>query len=231
MIPAAARQRRAQKLLYLGELLHLSRSRRRSRCRPRALWTGDRSSRRARPTRRRSSPAIEAVRGVPPAARRAVHRGDRRRRLRSGRRFQPGEFARRRRADAAHPRGRAHGGAVAVDVWGSGTPRREFIYVDDLADACVFAMEHYDGRRRRSTWAPDRSTSIAELAQDVVARSSASRASSASTRSKPDGMPFKGLDSSVLHGLGWRPKWTLARGLEETYRWYLRISGSQDLRI
>jgi GDP-L-fucose synthase len=73
-------------------------------------------------------------------------------------------------------------------------------------------------------------TSIAELAQEV-ARIVGFRGEIRFDRSRPDGMPFKGLDSSVLHGLGWRPSWTLADGLEETYRWYLRISGFEDLRI
>jgi GDP-L-fucose synthase len=115
----------------------------------------------------------------------------------------------------------ARSGAPVVEVWGSGAPRREFIYVDDLADACVFAMERYDG--------PDAinlgtgvDTSIAELAQEV-ARVAGFRGEIRFDRSRPDGMPFKALDSSVLRSLGWRPKWTLTRGLEEAYQWYLRI--------
>ena len=119
--------------------------------------------------------------------------------------------------------------APFVEVWGSGAPRREFIYVDDLADACVFAMERYEGSEPINL-GTGTDTSIAELAQEV-AQVVGFRGEIRFDRSRPDGMPYKGLDSSVLHGLGWRPKWTLARGLEETYRWYLRISGSQDLRI
>ena len=71
-------------------------------------------------------------------------------------------------------------------------------------------------------------TSIAEVAAEV-ARVVGFRGEIRFDRSRPDGMPFKGLDSSVLHGLGWRPAWTLASGLEETYRWYqdLRLSGFQ----
>jgi GDP-L-fucose synthase len=118
----------------------------------------------------------------------------------------------------------ARTGASFVEVWGSGTPRREFIYVDDLAAACVFAMQRYE-----ETDAINLGTgvdnSIAELAGEV-ARVVGFRGEIRFDRSRPDGMPYKGLDSSVLHGLGWRPSWTLARGLEETYRWYLRISGS-----
>jgi GDP-L-fucose synthase len=119
--------------------------------------------------------------------------------------------------------------APFVEVWGSGAPRREFIYVDDLADACVFVMKGYDGGAAINL-GTGVDNSIAELAQEI-ARVVGFRGDIRFDRSRPDGMPFKGLDSSVLHDLGWRPSWTLARGLEETYRWYLRISGFEDLRI
>lgn len=112
----------------------------------------------------------------------------------------------------------ARAGAPYVEVWGSGTPRREFIYVDDLADACVFVMNHYDGSEVINL-GTGVDNSIAELAKDV-ARVVGFRGDIRFDRSRPDGMPFKGLDSGVLHGLGWRPSWTLSRGLEETYRWY-----------
>jgi len=118
----------------------------------------------------------------------------------------------------------AHGGAPSVEVWGSATPRREFIYVDDLADACVFVMSRYDGNEVINL-GTGVDNSIAELAAEI-ARVVGFRGDIRFDRSRPDGMPFKGLDSSVLHSLGWRPKWTLARGLEETHRWYLRILGS-----
>lgn len=117
----------------------------------------------------------------------------------------------------------ARAGAPYVEVWGSGTPRREFIYVDDLADACVFAMNRYDGNEVINL-GTGVDNSIAELAEEV-ARVVGFRGEIRFDRSRPDGMPFKGLDSSVLHGLGWRPKWTLRRGLEESYRWYMRNRG------
>ena len=120
-------------------------------------------------------------------------------------------------------------GAPFVEVWGSGTPRREFIYVDDLADACVFAMEHYDGTGPINL-GTGVDTAIGELAREI-AGIVGYRGEIRFDTSKPDGMPYKGLDSAVLRDLGWRPSWTLGRGLEEAYRWYLRISGSQDLRI
>ena len=115
----------------------------------------------------------------------------------------------------------ARAGAPFVEVWGSGTPRREFIYVDDLADASVFAMDHYEGTEVINL-GTGVDTAIGELAREI-ARVVGYRGEIRFDRSKPDGMPFKGLDSSVLHGLGWRPKWTVRRGLEETYRSYLRM--------
>jgi GDP-L-fucose synthase len=111
-------------------------------------------------------------------------------------------------------------GAPFVEIWGSGTPRREFIYVDDLADACIFAMNHYDGSAPLNL-GTGVTTSIAELAEsirDVVGYKGELRFD----RSKPDGMPFKGLDSGPLRELGWTPKKTLRDGLENTYRWYLQ---------
>ena len=115
--------------------------------------------------------------------------------------------------------------APFVEVWGSGAPRREFIYVDDLADACVFAMERYEGSEPINL-GTGTDTSIAELAHDV-AQVAGFRGEIRFDRSRPDGMPFKGLDSSILRDLGWRPKWMLRRGLEATYRWYTR---TQELR-
>jgi GDP-L-fucose synthase len=106
----------------------------------------------------------------------------------------------------------------AVDIWGSGKPRREFIYADDLADACIFAMQHHDEPGPLNLGS-GQDTSIAELAQlikEVVGYEGELRFDS----SKPDGMPFKALDSSQLRAMGWEAQWTLRRGLEETYGWY-----------
>jgi GDP-L-fucose synthase len=110
-------------------------------------------------------------------------------------------------------------GAASVDVWGSGTPRREFIYVDDLADACIFAMERYDDGTPINLGI-GASTSIRELAEtirDVVGFRGELRFDT----TKPDGMPFKGLDSSLLRGLGWQPRVGLREGSAATYAWYL----------
>jgi GDP-L-fucose synthase len=109
-------------------------------------------------------------------------------------------------------------GRPIVDIWGSGKPRREFIYAEDLADACIFAMQHHDGPQPLNLGSGE-DVSIAELAQlikQVVGYEGALRFDD----SKPDGMPFKALDSAQLHSMGWEPRWALRRGLEETYGWF-----------
>lgn len=106
-----------------------------------------------------------------------------------------------------------------VEIWGSGTPRREFVYADDLADACVFAMRRYEGRAPLNLGV-GATTSISELAEtirDVVGY----RGELKFDRTKPDGMPFKGLDSTPLQHMGWKPQWDLRRGLARTYEWFL----------
>lgn len=110
-------------------------------------------------------------------------------------------------------------GAASVEVWGSGTPRREFIYVDDLADACLFVMRHYEDAEPINLGSR-RDISIAELA-DTVKSVVGYRGEVLFDRTKPDGMPFKGLDSSPLAAMGWRPQWDLRRGLESTYQWFV----------
>lgn len=109
--------------------------------------------------------------------------------------------------------------APSVDVWGSGKPRREFIYVEDLADACLFTMLHYEPGDPINL-GTGISTSIADLAviiRNVVGYQGELRYD----RNRPDGMPLKGLDSTPLHGLGWRPSWDLHRGLVRTYELFL----------
>ncbi|HEV7984707.1 MAG TPA: GDP-L-fucose synthase [Steroidobacteraceae bacterium] len=117
-------------------------------------------------------------------------------------------------------------GAAAVQVWGTGAPRREFLHVEDLADACLYLMQHYAGEMWINVgWGED--LSIAELARlvaDTVGFGGAIRFD----RSKPDGAPRKLLDTSRLTALGWRPKIALADGLAATYQWY--CSHLQQLR-
>lgn len=115
------------------------------------------------------------------------------------------------------------GGRPSVDVWGSGSPRRDLIFVDDLADACVFALQHYEGADPVNLTA-GRDVSIAELARDirdVVGY----RGELRFDRSKPDGVPFKALDSAALRALGWQPSCSLRAGLERTYRWFVTHRG------
>ena len=106
-----------------------------------------------------------------------------------------------------------------MEVWGSGTPRREFLYVDDLADAAVFLLRHYGGDAPINIGTGEELT-IAELAQ-TVARVVGFKGSLEFDRSKPDGAPRKLLDVSLMRSLGWRASTPLAQGLAATYAWYL----------
>jgi len=108
--------------------------------------------------------------------------------------------------------------AEAVEVWGSGTPRREFLHVDDLADACVFLMRQYSDEGPVNVgWGQD--VSIAELAR-LVADTVGFEGELHFDRSKPDGTPRKLLDTSRLTALGWQPKIALHAGLASTYDWF-----------
>lgn len=109
-----------------------------------------------------------------------------------------------------------------VAIWGSGTPQREFLYVDDFADACLFLMNNYAGSDIINIGYGE-DISIRDLAmtiKDIVGFEGRVTFDA----SKPDGMPKKLLDSNKLKTLGWRPKITLRKGIEETYRWYLQNS-------
>ena len=110
-------------------------------------------------------------------------------------------------------------GASSVDVWGSGEPRRELIYVDDLADACIFAMDRYDGDVPLNL-GTGVYTSVADLAR-LVREVVDFRGELRFDRSRPDGMPFKGLDSTMLRAMGWEPRVTLRDGLAQTYQSFL----------
>ena len=109
-------------------------------------------------------------------------------------------------------------GAASVPVWGSGEPRREFLHVDDLADACVFLMQSYSSAEIVNIgWGKD--ISIAELAlliKDIVGFDGDIEFDA----TKPDGTPRKLLDTGRLSALGWQPSISLADGIAETYEWY-----------
>jgi GDP-L-fucose synthase len=111
-------------------------------------------------------------------------------------------------------------GDAEVTVWGSGTPRREFLYVDDLADALLFLMERYDSPEIINVGCGEDIT-IAELAQ-LIAEIVGYRGALVFDRSKPDGTPRKLLDVSKARALGWQAKTALAAGIRATYDWYLK---------
>ena len=111
-------------------------------------------------------------------------------------------------------------GADRVTIWGSGTPRREFLYVDDLADACLFLMQRYDDEQPLNVgWGTD--ITIRELAQ-ILARSIGFDGDFRFDASKPDGTPRKVLDVSRLTALGWKPSMPLESGVSITHDWYRR---------
>ena len=111
------------------------------------------------------------------------------------------------------------GGAAEVVIWGSGRPRREFLYVDDLADACLFLMQRYQDERPINVgWGRDQT--IAELAE-TLARVVGFSGRTRYDASKPDGTPRKLLDTSRLTELGWTPRTELAAGIRSTYEWFL----------
>jgi GDP-L-fucose synthase len=111
-----------------------------------------------------------------------------------------------------------------VTIWGTGTPRREFLHVDDLADACVFLMERYDELGHINVGTGE-DLSIRELA-DTLNRVIYPDATLRFDTTKPDGPPRKLLDVSRLHALGWKHRIGLAEGLASTYEWFLQHQNS-----
>ena len=109
-------------------------------------------------------------------------------------------------------------GAESVEVWGSGKPRREFLHVEDLADACVFLMNRYSSPDIINVgWGKDiRIVELAELISTIVGFQGRTEFDA----SKPDGTPRKLLDTSRLSALGWQPAITLDAGIASTYAWY-----------
>jgi GDP-L-fucose synthase len=109
-------------------------------------------------------------------------------------------------------------GAPDVEIWGTGTPRREFLHVDDLADALVFLMERYSGEGHINVGCGEDVSirQLAEMIAEVVGYEGGFRYA----REKPDGAPRKLLDVAKLAALGWRPRILLRAGLEDAYRWF-----------
>ncbi|MDQ3118335.1 MAG: GDP-L-fucose synthase [Verrucomicrobiota bacterium] len=104
-------------------------------------------------------------------------------------------------------------------VWGSGTPRREFLHVDDMADACLFLLQNYDAPEIINVgWGEDISIrQLSELICEVVGF----EGELTFDASKPDGTPRKLLNVSKIKALGWRPKISLRDGIASTYQWFL----------
>lgn len=124
--------------------------------------------------------------------------------------------------DARHAA--AGGPPPEVTIWGSGKPRREFLHVDDLADACLFLMDHYDGESTINIGTGEDLT-IAQLAE-TVRDAVCPEAPIVYDASMPDGTPRKLLDVSRLRDLGWSARTPLTEGVRSTYAWYREHAAS-----
>jgi GDP-L-fucose synthase len=113
----------------------------------------------------------------------------------------------------------ATSGDSEVTVWGSGSPRREFLHVDDLAEAALFLMRQYDSPEILNVGTGEDLT-IRELAE-TIQRITGFKGRLVFDASKPDGTPRKLLDVSRIQALGWKARIPLVQGIEETYGWYL----------
>jgi GDP-L-fucose synthase len=111
-------------------------------------------------------------------------------------------------------------GKESVEVWGTGAPRREFIFADDLADACIFVMREY-GDPQPINLGGGSDLSIRELAE-LIKQVVGYPGQLVFDSSKPDGMPLKILDSGELRQMGWRPRTPFRSALSATYDWFLR---------
>ena len=109
-------------------------------------------------------------------------------------------------------------GSKSVIVWGSGKPRREFLSVDDMADACYFLMKNYSDREIVNIGTGSDIT-IAELSS-LIAEVTGFKGEVVYDASKPDGTPVKRLDVSKLSALGWQAQTSLRNGIEQTYAWF-----------
>lgn len=114
-------------------------------------------------------------------------------------------------------------GSPTVELWGTGSPRREFLHVDDLAEACLFLMDHFDATTDRHFLNVGTGTDLtirelAETVRDIVGYTGAI----AWNADMPDGTPRKLLDVSGLADLGWRARIPLSEGIRATYEWYQR---------
>lgn len=115
-------------------------------------------------------------------------------------------------------------GAASVEIWGSGTPRREFLHVDDLADAAVFAARNYSGESHLNVGTGE-DIPIDDLA-NLIAETAGWQGELVHNTEMPDGMPRKLLDVSKLRGLGWSARIGLREGIAATWEWYSANRGT-----
>ncbi|MEQ8558535.1 MAG: GDP-L-fucose synthase [Henriciella sp.] len=120
-------------------------------------------------------------------------------------------------------------GRSGIEIWGSGEPRREFLHVDDCADALVFLLKNYSGNQHVNVGSGTDVT-IAELAELVMQAVGLDGDVTRDT-TKPDGTPRKLMSGDKLAEMGWRPKISLSDGLKSTYDWFLENYESADLRV
>ena len=110
-------------------------------------------------------------------------------------------------------------GLSEVEIWGTGSPRREFLHVDDLADACLFLMNNYN-KSEIINIGVGKDQTIRELAE-IIAGLTGFKGSIRFDTGKPDGTPVKRLDVSKINSIGWRARIGLEQGIAETYKWYV----------
>ncbi len=111
-------------------------------------------------------------------------------------------------------------GSASVEIWGSGKPRREFLYADDLADATIFALQNYESEHHLNIGTGD-DISIGELGE-LIAQIVGWEGRFRFNTARPDGTPRKLLDVYKLNALGWKPQVALREGIQATYDWFLR---------
>jgi GDP-L-fucose synthase len=116
-------------------------------------------------------------------------------------------------------------GRKEVVIWGTGSPRREFLHVDDLADACTFIMRRWEDEQHINVGTGEDLTirELAELVREIVYP----EAALVFDATKPDGTPMKRLDVSRLHGLGWRHRIALREGIASTFAWFLEAGNER----
>ncbi len=114
--------------------------------------------------------------------------------------------------------------SASVELWGSGTPKREFLFSEDLADACVFVMKNYSGEMFLNI-GTGREMTILELAESIAAIIGW-KGTFTFDRSKPDGMPRKVLDVSRVRALGWSAPTDFETGMKQAYEWYVAHAAS-----